>query len=99
MHAHTHEFSLSHTRIPSFYFVEGNVFVCFDPEAFETQAKKCASAFQAMQIFDKSPVCLDRYARAFQKVAKKWKSYGFVFFNVRDPVAKLLQMDCKEAEA
>ncbi|CAE7363300.1 bdbA [Symbiodinium necroappetens] len=55
---------------------KGNVFVCFDPEAFETQAKK--------------------YARAFQKVAKKWKSYGFVFFNVRDPVAKLLQMDCKE---
>ena len=39
---------------------------------------------------------LRRYARTFQKVAKKWKSYGFTFLDVRDPVAQLLKLECKE---
>ncbi|CAE7698148.1 P4HB [Symbiodinium pilosum] len=37
-----------------------------------------------------------KYARTFQKVAKKWKSYGFVFLDVRDPVANLLKLECKD---
>ncbi|CAE7205626.1 bdbA [Symbiodinium natans] len=44
---------------------KGNVFVCFDPDIFDAQAKK--------------------YARIVYKVAKKWRSYGFAYLDIRDP--------------
>ncbi|CAJ1390485.1 unnamed protein product [Effrenium voratum] len=61
---------------------KGNVFVCFDPETFDTQAPAAKMSL--------------RYSRIFYKAAKKWRGYGFSYLNGRDPVGMLLNIDCKE---
>lgn len=39
---------------------------------------------------------VNKYTKVFVKVARKWKGYGFSYFDASDPFSKIISIECQE---